>query len=55
MPCPRCAERWIADVLGDPPLSATVAEVEAGVRDGTLPLDAGRERLLAAVHDRYPG
>ncbi len=50
----RDISRWIVDVLGDPPLGAEVAEVEAGVRTGGRVAES-RDRLVRIIHDRYPG
>lgn len=47
--------RWIAEVLGDPPLGADVSMVEADVRSGASSLTAGRRALVAAVHERHAG
>jgi hypothetical protein len=45
--------RWVAGVLGDPPLAAAIAEVEDHVRSGTASAADGRRRLISAIHDRY--
>jgi hydroxymethylpyrimidine pyrophosphatase-like HAD family hydrolase len=45
--------RWIADVLGDPPLAAAVDEVEKAVRTETVSTTQARTRLIEAIHQRY--
>lgn len=44
--------RWIVAVLRDPPLAAAVSAVETDVAHGATD---GRERLLTAIRERYPG
>ena len=44
--------RWIATVLRDAPLAATVSAIEAEVAGGAT---GGRDRLLTAIHEHYPG
>jgi hypothetical protein len=45
--------RWVAEVLGDPPLEAAIAAVEDAVRTGTADVSAARARLVAAVNARF--
>lgn len=47
--------RWVADVLGDPPLAAAIAEAERAIGSGTAGAAEGRSRLLRAIHNRYNG
>jgi hydroxymethylpyrimidine pyrophosphatase-like HAD family hydrolase len=44
---------WVAEVLGDPPLAAAIAEVEQAVRSGAASAVDGRSRLISVIHDRY--
>ncbi len=45
--------RWVAGVLGDPPLAAAIAEVENAIRAGAASIAEGRTRLTRAIRDRY--
>lgn len=45
--------RWVAEVLGDPPLAAAIADVEYAVRSGTASTAEGRSMLIALINDRY--
>ncbi len=45
--------RWVADVLGDPPLAAALADTERSVRSGAISVAEGRARLTGAVRERY--
>jgi hydroxymethylpyrimidine pyrophosphatase-like HAD family hydrolase len=47
--------RWVADVLGDPPLAAAVAAAENAVRAGTATAAGARTSLTAAISQRYTG
>jgi hypothetical protein len=47
--------RWIADVLGDPPLAAAVAEIEKAVRTDTASIAEARTGLTGVIHRRYQG
>ncbi len=47
--------RWIAGVLGDPPLAAAVAEIEKAVRAGTTSIAEARADLTGVIHGRYQG
>jgi hypothetical protein len=47
--------RWIAEVLGDPPLAAAVGEVETAVRAGTTSIAEARTGLTGVIHRRYQG
>jgi len=47
--------RWVADVLGDPPLAAALAAAENAVRAGTATAADGRASLIAAIVQRYTG
>jgi hypothetical protein len=44
---------WVAEVLGDPPLAAAIAEVEQAVRSGAASAVDGRSRLISVIHERY--
>jgi hydroxymethylpyrimidine pyrophosphatase-like HAD family hydrolase len=44
---------WVAEVLGDPPLAAAIAEVEQAVGSGAASAADGRSRLISVIHDRY--
>jgi len=46
--------RWVAEVLGDPPLAAAIAAAEDAVRTGGVSAAAARLRLVAAISARYP-
>lgn len=46
--------RWIADVLGDPPLAALIAASETEVSTGTTTAAIGRTTLRAAIGNRRP-
>lgn len=46
--------RWIAEVLGDPPLASAVAATEDAVRAGTAGAEAARSELAAAISMRCP-
>ncbi len=45
--------RWIAEVLGDPPLAAAVARIETAVQAGTASIAEARTQLIEAIHARY--
>jgi hydroxymethylpyrimidine pyrophosphatase-like HAD family hydrolase len=45
--------RWIGDVIGDPPLSAAVEQIENAVRADTVTTAEGRTGLIQAIHGRY--
>ncbi len=45
--------RWVAEVLGDPPLAAAIAAAEGSVRGRSVSVPAGRARLVAAIGARY--
>lgn len=45
--------RWVAEVLGDPPLAAAMAEIEQAVQAGLAGAAQARTRLARAIHDRY--
>lgn len=47
--------RWIAEVLGDPPLAAQVSAIETDLRDGTISTAAARRALGEAIRSRHPG
>ncbi|MGH3188461.1 MAG: hypothetical protein ACRDOL_14535 [Streptosporangiaceae bacterium] len=47
--------RWIAGVLGDPPLAAAVAEIEQAVSAGTTSIAEARTGLTGVIHRRYQG
>lgn len=45
--------RWVAGVLGDPPLAAAIAEVEHAIAVGTASAGEGRTRLIHVIRRRY--
>jgi len=45
--------RWIAEVLGDPPLAAAVEQIENAVRAGTVSIAEARTMLIEVIHRRY--
>jgi hypothetical protein len=45
--------RWVAEVLGDPPLAAAMAAVEDAIRAGTSEVAAARTMLTDAISARY--
>jgi hydroxymethylpyrimidine pyrophosphatase-like HAD family hydrolase len=45
--------RWVADVLGDPPLAAAIAAAEDAVRTGTAGAAQARAALTSAIRQRY--
>lgn len=47
--------RWVADVLGDPPLAAAIAAAENAVRAGTAGAAEARASLTSAIRQRYTG
>lgn len=47
--------RWIAEVIGDPPLAAQVSAIEARLRAGETSTAEARRSLGDAIHHRYPG
>jgi len=47
--------RWVADVLGDPPLAAAIAAAEDAVRTGTAGAAEARAALTTAIRQRYTG
>ena len=47
--------RWIASVLGDPPLAAAVAGIEKAVRTGATSIAEARTCLTGVIHRRYQG
>ncbi len=47
--------RWVANVLGDPPLAAAIAAAEDAVRTGTATTADGRASLIAAIGQRHTG
>ena len=47
--------RWVADVLGDPPLAAAIAAAENAVRTGTATAADGRAMLTNAIGQRHTG
>jgi len=47
--------RWVAEVLGDPPLAEGIAAAEEFVRVGAVTVAAGRARLVSAIDARYHG
>jgi hypothetical protein len=47
--------RWIAQVLGDPPLAAAAEKFETAVRAGTASTAEARTQLIEAIHARYHG
>jgi len=44
---------WVAEVLGDPPLAAAIAEVEDTIRSDAVGAADGRSRPISVIHDRY--
>lgn len=47
--------RWVADVLGDPPLAAAIAAAEDAVRTGTAGAAEARAALTTAIRQRCTG
>lgn len=47
--------RWIAEVLGDPPLAAHASHIEQRLRAGAITAGAARDSLIEAIHQRHPG
>jgi len=45
--------RWVADVLGDPPLAAAIAPAEDALRTGTASTAQARASLTTAIRQRY--
>jgi hydroxymethylpyrimidine pyrophosphatase-like HAD family hydrolase len=45
--------RWVAEVLGDPPLAAAIAAAESALRSGTASTDQARAALTHAIRQRY--
>ena len=45
--------RWVADVLGDPPLAAAIAAAENAVRTGTASTAEARATLTSTIRQRY--
>jgi hydroxymethylpyrimidine pyrophosphatase-like HAD family hydrolase len=45
--------RWVAEVLGDPPLAAAMADIEQAVTSGTAGTAQGRDRFVSVIQDRY--
>ncbi len=45
--------RWVADVLGDPPLAAAIASAEHAIRSGTVSAAEGRSALIHVIRHRY--
>ena len=45
--------RWVADVLGDPPLAAAIAAAENTVRTGTASTAQAPASLTSAIRQRY--
>jgi hydroxymethylpyrimidine pyrophosphatase-like HAD family hydrolase len=46
--------RWVAEVLGDPPLAAAIAAAEDAVRSRAAGAEETRLRLVAAISARWP-
>ena len=46
--------RWVQDVLGDPPLAASIADIELSARSGTASAAEARTKLVSVIHQRYP-
>ncbi len=50
----RDLSRWIAEVLGDPPLAARVSEIEDALGAGATTAAVTRQSLTEAIHQRHP-
>ena len=46
--------RWIAEVLGDPPLAGRFSEIEDSLCAGEVTAAAARQALTEAIHQRHP-
>ena len=47
--------RWVEDVLGDPPLAATIAKIEMAAPAGAAGAAEARAKLQRAIRERYSG